>query len=120
MTWLATGVLAVFAFSTDAKADYHPFRNGSRAEIRSDRGELRRDVGEFHRDRADLRRAYRNDAGPGAIASKRAEIRHDLNEIRGDRRELRGDYRAFRRDRWGRPYYDRYANRGWWNPWFRR
>ena|ERR1043165_9931131 len=128
VTWLATGVLAVFALSTEARADFHRFPNrapraevrGDRREIFSDRGELRRDVFELSRDRADLRRDYRTGAGRATIASKRAEIRHDLNEIAGDRRELRGDHHELRRDQWGRPYYDRYAYRGWWNSWFRR
>jgi hypothetical protein len=132
--WLATGVLAVFAFAADAKADFHGFRNnsaarseirGDRREIFNDRGELRKDLGELSRDRADLRRDYRTGAGAGDIAAKRAEIRQDLNEIRGDRRELSGDYRGLRRDfnqsGWRSPSYaDRYDYGRWRSPWYRR
>jgi uncharacterized coiled-coil DUF342 family protein len=134
MTWLATGVLAVFAFSTDAKADVHPFRHnnvarseirGDRREVFNDRRELRKDLGELARDRADLRRDLRNGASRADIAAKRNEIRQDLGEIRGDRREIHGDYQELRRDRngygWQRPYsYNRNGNGSWWNPWFRR
>ena len=122
VTWLATGVLAVFAFSNDARADFRRFParaeiRGDRREVFNDRRELRRDLSELSRDRADLRHDYRTGAGAATIASKRAEIRHDLSEIAGDRRELWGDHRGLRRDSirfgWNRPY-------SWWNSWYRR